>query len=80
MILSLIRVVVLWRWVYTKGKTLWDIQPSLPGIVRCLFPIVVRKIKGQTTSQGMGRHSKKEVIEMGLKDLKAISDYLGNQK
>lgn len=30
--------------------------------------------------QGIGRHSESEVIEMGLKDLKALSAYLGETK
>ena len=30
-------------------------------------------------SQGIGRHSKEEIFEMGLKDLKAISNYLGSK-
>lgn len=29
--------------------------------------------------QGMGRHTESEVMEMGMKDLKALSDYLGNK-
>ena len=71
------RVLVLWRWVYTKGKTLWDIQLNFPAAMRFAMPLVVRKMKGQAAAQGMGRHSKEDVIEMGLKDLRAISDYLG---
>lgn len=71
------RVVVLWRWVYTKGKTLWAIQMNFPAALRYVMPIVVRKMKGQASAQGMGRHSQEEVIEMGMKDLRAMSAYLG---
>ncbi len=35
-------------------------------------------MKGQASGQGIGRHSKEEVIEMGMKDLAAISAYLGD--
>lgn len=70
-------VVVLWRWVYTKGKTLWAIQMNFPAALRYVMPIVVRKMKGQASAQGMGRHSQEEVIEMGMKDLRAMSAYLG---
>lgn len=34
-------------------------------------------MKGQASAQGMGRHSQEEVIEMGMKDLRAMSAYLG---
>jgi len=56
---------------------LWDIQLNFPAAMRFAMPLVVRKMKGQAAAQGMGRHSKEDVIEMGLKDLRAISDYLG---
>ena len=71
------RVLVLWRWVYTKGKTLWQIQMNFPKSFRYLMPLITRRMKGQASGQGMGRHSQEEVIEMGMKDLTAISAYLG---
>ncbi|EFX87090.1 hypothetical protein DAPPUDRAFT_192692 [Daphnia pulex] len=72
-------VLVLWRWVYTKGKTLWDVQMNLPTGLRLVMPLAVRRIKAQASAQGLGRHSKDDVIEMGRKDLRAISDYLGTK-
>jgi hypothetical protein len=51
---------------------------NFPTAMRYVMPLVVRRIKGQASAQGMGRHSQNDVIEMGLKDLRAISDYLGN--
>lgn len=41
------------------------------------MPLVIRKMKGQASSQGMGRHTKEQVIEMGMKDMRALSAYLG---
>ena len=35
-------------------------------------------IKKQAHSQGIGRHSQEEVVNIGLKDLEAMSDLLGN--
>ncbi|KAI9557893.1 hypothetical protein GHT06_014645 [Daphnia sinensis] len=72
-------VAVLWRWVYTKGKTLSDVQMNFPAVLRYLMPIIVRRIKNQASAQGLGRHSKEEVIEMGMKDLRAMSAYLGTK-
>jgi hypothetical protein len=50
---------------------------NLPTGLRLVMPLAVRKMKGQASAQGMGRHNKDDVIEMGRKDLRAISDYLG---
>ena len=38
---------------------------------------VSKTMKKYAHGQGMGRHSKEEVREMGLGDLKALSDFLG---
>ena len=35
------------------------------------------KMKDLAHKQGMGRHRQKEVIEMGMKDLRSFSRYLG---
>lgn len=34
-------------------------------------------MKSQAKAQGMGRHSRNQVLEMGLKDLESISNFLG---
>lgn len=75
------RVVVLWRWVYTKCRTLPKVQSGFmeSRIFKLSIPLITRKIRGMAEAQGMGRHTKHEVIEMGLKDLKAISAYLGKK-
>ncbi|EFX86930.1 GST-N-Metaxin-like protein [Daphnia pulex] len=72
-------LIVLQRFVYTKGKTLFQIQTSLPSILRLMMPIIARKVKSQTQAQGMGRHTKEEAIEMGMKDLRAMSTFLGTK-
>nr|CAH0109178.1 unnamed protein product [Daphnia galeata] len=72
-------LIVLYRFVYTKGKTLFQIQTSFPTILRLMLPILVNKVKNQTIAQGMGRHSKEEAVEMGMKDLRAMSAYLGTK-
>jgi hypothetical protein len=54
-----------------------DIQINFPTGWRLVMPLAVRRIKAQASAQGMGRHNKDDVIEMGRKDLRAISDYLG---
>lgn len=73
----LFRGLLLWRWIYTKGRTLWQVQSNLPSSLSLMMPLVIKKLKGQAHGQGMGRHSEAEVIEMSVKDLRAISNFLG---
>jgi hypothetical protein len=42
-----------------------------------MLPLVAKKLKGQAHGQGMGLHTEAEVIEMSVKDLRAISNFLG---
>ncbi len=76
--LILCRVLVLWRWVHTKGKSFNIIQANMPFIFYFIKPLILRTIKQQAYGQGMGRHTEGEVIEMGVKNLRAISAFLGN--
>lgn len=68
----------MWRWIDDKGRSLPAIQRDVHMAVRYFKPLVVNRIKSQAIAQGMGRHSRSEVIEMGLKDLQSISSYLGS--
>lgn len=70
-------VMLVWRWIYNGGSSLPLIQTDLHFAVRYLRPIVVSRVKSQVSAQGMGHHSQSEVMEMGLKDLRAISNFLG---
>lgn len=72
------RVLLLWRWIYTKGRTLWKIQSTLPSILKLSLPWIISNLKRDANGQGMGRHSEAEVIEIGINDLRAISTYLGS--
>ena len=71
-------VMLVWRWIYNGGSSLPLIQSDLHFAVRYLRPVVVNRVKSQVIAQGIGRHSQTEVMEMGLKDLRAISNFLGN--
>jgi len=68
------------RYVYTKGRTLPDIQSGLPFFLRWfMLPFLSRRLLKSAISQGIGRHTEAEVYEMGIKDLRAISIYLGDK-
>ncbi len=70
---------MLFRFVYRGAKDLPLIQPNLPlYIYKIVLPLIAtRKWKKAAYGQGIGRHSQAEVIEMGLKDLRALSRFLG---
>jgi len=65
--------------VYRGARDFPVIQPNLPLYVyKVIFPILAaRNWKNAAYGQGIGRHSEAEVIEMGLKDMRALSRFLG---
>ena len=50
---------------------------EFPLILRLMIPQICKKSERASFDQGMGRHTKAEVYEMGLKDLRALSTFLG---
>lgn len=72
---------MIWRWIYNKGHSLKKIQTGYTESwkFKLARPLIIHRMKEQAMAQGMGRHKKAEVIEMGLKDLKALSTYLGSK-
>ena len=51
---------------------------ELPPILKGFLPNQIKNnFEAQLKSQGYGRHSKEEIYEIGLKDLRAIIDQLG---
>ena len=73
------RVGVLWGFVYRGARDFPVLQPNLPFYVyKVIFPIfAARNLKKAAYGQGIGRHSEAEVIEMGIKDMRALSHFLG---
>ncbi|GAA5217891.1 glutathione S-transferase family protein [Corallincola platygyrae] len=70
------------RWYYPKG---WQhikqvFFKPLPPIIRPIVASLLRrKVKRDLWGQGLARHTQEEVWEIADKDLKAISDFLGNK-
>lgn len=53
---------------------------AAPAIIRPLVVAMIRRRVGKSLhSQGMGRHSPKEIVELGSRSLQAIADYLGSK-
>ena len=42
--------------------------------------LAVRRLRKAAEDHGIGRHTEVEVMEMGVKDLRTLSDYLGDSK
>ena len=70
------------RWVHEEGKHVPDIM-SFGNLPRPMVNYIIKSIskdaKKATFYQGLGRHSKEEIQGMIMKDLEAISVYLGNK-
>jgi glutathione S-transferase len=65
------------NWQVTKKAALW----VLPPVIRDLMAAYYRyRIKGQILGQGTGRHNAEEVFELGMLDIDALSECLGNKK
>jgi len=73
--------------VYLRWSVHWKVTKAvyfqkMPWIIRHIIPEYVIKptVMKNLRAQGMGRHSEEEIIEMGLKDYQAVSDYLGDKQ
>ena len=77
-----------WTLVYSRwiDEENWSITKQefftfLPTLLRKFVPKLIRKsVVKQLYSQGMGRHSKDEIYQMGVEDIIAIEVLLGNSK
>ena len=72
-------MLLLWRWVYNKGKTIHLIQDGSPYIFFAIMPLLRKELLSTAIGQGMGRYTEDEVMEMGAKDLRALSHILGSK-
>ena len=75
-------MLALWRFVYTKDET---VRLSLPTMPKYMIPLATKLlakahflyVSSAARGQGMGRHTEAEVMEIGVKDLKTMSIFLG---
>lgn len=71
------------RWMDPKGwavikKEFSPLFPPFLGVP--ILTLIRRQLRKQALAQGLGRHSKQEIYEIGKRDLTAISDFLGGKK
>ncbi len=70
------------RWIDPVGwSVLKDQFPALfpPLVGRPFLFLIRRNLRRQAHEQGLGRHSKSEVYELGRQALKALADFLGDK-
>ena len=71
------------RWQYTDAN--WQVNKNaifsvLPPVIRDVAAFYYRRrIQGQIFGHGTGRHSAKEIFELGMQDVDALSAYLGDK-
>jgi glutathione S-transferase len=74
-------VLVHWRWVDAAG---WKIyRPgigSIMGPIRHILPLIRRGVVKANKSQGTGRHSPAEIARLGIADLTALAEHIGEQR
>jgi len=53
---------------------------KLPAPVRpIVIPLIRRKVRNALWAQGIGRHSRDEIVALGTRSIEAIADYLGQK-
>ncbi|MCP5163053.1 MAG: glutathione S-transferase family protein [Hahellaceae bacterium] len=74
-------VVIYNRWIDDNwSKVRQEFFGHMPPLVKTLVPnMIQKKMQSDLNSQGMGRHSKEDIYEFGLQDLKAVADFLGDK-
>lgn len=79
---SLYWVLIYCRWQDDAGFAAVRavLAPNFPAPLRSILPGVFRRgIVKSARGQGMGRHSREEIMQMGIQDLDAIAALLGDQ-
>ena len=74
--------VVYTRWVESPGwaKTRQAFFGTLPAPLRWLLPPLARRgITKELHGQGMGRHTRDDIMAIGKRDITALADFLGDK-
>ena len=69
------RTIVLQRWIYNIDN--WTFIKTAFPVPRFVLGQISKRLKVMAHGQGMGRHSKEEVMSILRGDMAALSDYLG---
>jgi hypothetical protein len=72
------------RWQYTDAN--WQVNKKaifsvLPPVIQDVAAVYYRRgVQRQILGHGTGRHNAEEVFELGMQDIDALSECLGNKK
>lgn len=70
----------MWRFGFDKDLLVFKVLPNFPWKIAKYFPCLLRRqLRTVCYYHGIGRHSEKEVYQIGIADLKTFSDFLGNK-
>ena len=70
-----------WRYVEDKGaKVISVASPPFKYYLKNKWCLVQKKMKKELWYQGVGRHSSVEISNIMYQDMKALSDYLGENQ
>ena len=74
-------VIVYLRWAHDTGYALLapEFKKLLPRMLRVVLPLIRRDVRKSLYRQGTGRHSYDEVVAMGVADVDAIAELLGDR-
>ena len=70
------------RWVDPRnwGETRQALFGRLPPGLAQVVPLVVRRrMRAQLHAQGLGRHTAREIYQLGVADIAALADFLGDK-
>lgn len=71
----------MWRFAFGGKDTFQDVREGKKSFAQwMIFSVIAPSMKSMAWSQGIGRHSESEMIELMMKDLRALSTVLGNNK
>ena len=79
-IFILSRVLVLSRWIYAfeeGGEGRDVVENIVKGAPSFLVSHTRSRLRAQTEAQGLGRHSKEDVMMLGERDVRSLSTFLG---
>jgi len=75
-------ILVMYRFKYgviDKHLYDWHLNVGFAGAGRLFLYVISRRLVAQAHANGVGRHSHEEILEMGHKNLQALSAFLGEK-
>ena len=68
------------RWIYAfeeGGEGKYVVENMMKGVPSFLVSHIRKRLLAQAQGQGLGRHSKGDVLMLGERDIRSLSAFLG---